>query len=62
MRIMSWRTMDTSGMEGRQRQQYEDLKETFALPKELRLTRTAVTWPTTMPPSCSGSGMAMMRR
>lgn len=42
-KIMSWRTMDTSGMEGRQRQQYEDLKETFALPKELRHTRTAVT-------------------
>ena len=42
-KIMSWRTMDTSGMEGRQRQQYEDLKETFALPKELRHIRTAVT-------------------
>ena len=42
-KVMCWRTMDTSGMAGRQRQQYEDLKETFALPRELRHTRAAVT-------------------
>lgn len=35
-KILSWRTMDTSAMEGRQRQRYEDLKEAFALPKELK--------------------------
>ena len=35
-KILSWRTMDTSDMEGRQRQRYEDLKEAFALPKELK--------------------------
>ena len=35
-RIMSWRSMDTSDMDGKTRQRYEDLKEAFALPKELK--------------------------
>nr|DAL35159.1 MAG TPA_asm: hypothetical protein [Caudoviricetes sp.] len=35
-KIMSWRSMDTSDMDGKTRQRYEDLKEAFALPKELK--------------------------
>lgn len=42
-KIIGWRTMDTSDLQGKQRQRYEDLKEAVALPRALRGTRTAVT-------------------
>ena len=42
-KIIHWRTMDTSGMEGRTRQQYEDLKQAFALPTALRRSHTPAT-------------------
>lgn len=42
-KIIGWRTMDTSDMQGKQRQRYEDLKAAYALPRELCRTRTALT-------------------
>ena len=42
-RIMSYRTMDLSGMQGKELQRYAELKETFALPKSLRRSQQPVT-------------------
>lgn len=42
-KIMTWRTMDTAGLDGKTRQRYEDLKEAFALPPELTGCRPALT-------------------
>lgn len=42
-KIISWRTMDLTDLDGKTRQLYEDRKEAFALPRELTGNRPAVT-------------------
>ena len=42
-RIMGYRTMDLSGMQGKELQHYAELKEAFALPQSLRRNQHPVT-------------------